>query len=243
MGKAAIAAEDCATNQQINALIVESTDDPMYVYYDLSRSKEEIRRVASGSAQPYLNKTAFGKLEIALPPPCKQRAIAAILGALDDKIELNRRMNETLEAIAQAVFKSWFVDFDPVHAKAEGRRPYGMDAETAALFPDSFEDSELGEIPYAWHVGTLSSVSRNRREILDPSSIDETTPYIGLEHMPRRSIALPDWGHSGDVGSAKSRFGAGQILFGSRLSMAFAPQTYSLWTATQKNGSPFVSVI
>ena len=76
----------------------------------------------------------------------EQRAIAHILGTLDDKIELNRRMNETLEAMARALFKSWFVDFDPVRAKAEGRDP-GLPKPLADLFPDSFEDSELGEIP------------------------------------------------------------------------------------------------
>ena len=82
----------------------------------------------------------------------QQREIAHILGTLDDKIELNRRMNATLEAIARAIFKSWFVDFDPVHAKARGEQPYGMDAETAALFPDAFEDSSLGPIPAGWGV-------------------------------------------------------------------------------------------
>ena len=87
---------------------------------------------------------------IPLPPIAEQRAIAHILGTLDDKIELNRRMNETLEAMARAIFKSWFVDFDPVRAKMEGRQPPGLSPELAALFPDSFEDSELGEIPAGW---------------------------------------------------------------------------------------------
>ena len=86
-----------------------------------------------------------------------RQAIAHILGTLDDKIELNRRMNETLEAMARAIFKSWFVDFDPVRAKAEGRQPEGMDADTAALFPDSFEDFALGKIPKGWRVGKVSS--------------------------------------------------------------------------------------
>ena len=84
-------------------------------------------------------------------PPYEQRAIAHILGTLDDKIELNRRMNETLEAMARAIFKSWFVDFDPVRAKAEGRDP-GLPKHIADLFPDRFEDSELGEIPEGWSV-------------------------------------------------------------------------------------------
>ena len=89
-----------------------------------------------------------------LPPIADQRAIAHILGSLDDKIELNRRMNETLEAMAQAIFKSWFVDFDPVHANAEGRDT-GLPKEIADLFPDSFEDSELGAVPEGWKATTL----------------------------------------------------------------------------------------
>ncbi len=88
----------------------------------------------------------------------EQRAIAHILGTLDDKIELNRRMNETLEAIARAIFKSWFVDFDPVRAKAEGRDT-GLPPHIADLFPDSFEDSELGEIPSEWRTSTLRDVT------------------------------------------------------------------------------------
>jgi len=92
--------------------------------------------------------------DIFLPPYDEQRAIAHILRTLDDKIELNRRMNETLEAMACALFKSWFVDFDPVHAKAEGRDP-GLPKPLADLFPDSFEDSELGEIPKGWQIGSV----------------------------------------------------------------------------------------
>ncbi|MGQ9838814.1 MAG: restriction endonuclease subunit S, partial [Cyanobacteriota bacterium] len=123
MGKAAITGRDCVTNQQINSIIVAEPDDPMFVYYNLSTRKAEIRGAAGGSAQPILNKSAFGRLEIVLPPPDEQRAIAHILGTLDDRIELNRRMSETLEAIARALFKSWFVDFDPVRAKMAGRDP------------------------------------------------------------------------------------------------------------------------
>jgi type I restriction enzyme S subunit len=89
----------------------------------------------------------------------EQRAIAHTLGTLDDKIELNRRINETLEATARALFKSWFVDFDPVRAKAEGRNP-GLPAPFADLFPDSFEDSALGEIPKGWEVRSLDKIAR-----------------------------------------------------------------------------------
>ena len=108
------------------------------------------------SAVPGLNRDAAHARLIHSPKDeNEQRAIAHILGTLDDKIELNRRMNETLEGIARALFKSWFIDFDPVRAKAEGRQPFGMDEGTAELFPDQFEDSELGEIPKGWVAGNL----------------------------------------------------------------------------------------
>jgi type I restriction enzyme S subunit len=98
------------------------------------------------------------QLEVPLPPLPEQRAIAHILGSLDDKIELNRRMNRTQESIARAIFKSWFVDFDPVRAKDEGS-PTGLPDDVEALFPDSFDDSELGEIPKGWEIGTLNLFS------------------------------------------------------------------------------------
>ncbi len=106
-------------------------------------------------AQPV---TYLRSLEIPLPPLPEQRAIAHILGTLDDKIELNRRMSETLEAMARALFKSWFVDFDPVRAKAEGRDP-GLPKPLADLFPARLVDSELGEIPEGWEVATLESLA------------------------------------------------------------------------------------
>jgi type I restriction enzyme S subunit len=93
---------------------------------------------------------------IPLPPLAEQKAIAAVLGALDDKIELNRRMNATLEAMARALFQSWFVDFDPVRAKLDGRPPAALDPATAALFPDSFQDSPVGHIPKGWEIRPLA---------------------------------------------------------------------------------------
>jgi type I restriction enzyme S subunit len=105
-----------------------------------------------------ITKDAIENHSFLLPPPVEQKAIAHILGTLDDKIELNRKTNETLEAMVKALFKSWFVDFDPVRAKAEGR-PTGLPAEISDLFPDSFEDSELGEIPSGWEVQELGEIS------------------------------------------------------------------------------------
>src|SRR6266511_1230513 len=106
---------------------------------------------------PYLSLVDQRRLSITLRRPDEQRAIAHVLGTLDDKIELNRRMNETLEAMAQALFKSWFVDFDPVRDKVEDR-DLRLPKALADLFPDAFENSELGPIPEGWKVGPLESV-------------------------------------------------------------------------------------
>lgn len=113
---------------------------------------------STGTTMASLNQGIIEGIPIVLPPLPEQRAIAAILGALDDKIELNRRMNATLEETARALFQSWFVDFDPVRAKMEGRQPAGMDADTATLFPDSFEGSTLGMIPKEWRVGKVADI-------------------------------------------------------------------------------------
>jgi type I restriction enzyme S subunit len=128
------------------------------------------------------------RMYIALPPIDQQRAIAQVLGTLDDKIELNRRMNDTLEAIARAIFKFWFVDFDPVRAKAEGRQPPGMDAPTAALFPDRFEDSELGEIPAGWRVGLVSDVADINTWTLSRTDPLPVIDYIEISEVMRGEI-------------------------------------------------------
>ncbi len=105
-----------------------------------------------------LRKADIGLVELPLPPLAEQRAIARVLGALDDRIEMNRRMSETLEEMARSLFRSWFVDFDPVRAKAEGRSS-GLLPNLDALFPASFETSELGEIPAGWEAKTLGDVA------------------------------------------------------------------------------------
>ncbi len=151
------------------------------------------------------------KFELPMPPMRDQKEIADLLGALDDKIELNRRMSATLEEMARTLYRTWFVDFDPVHARALGQPPAHMDATTAALFPDSFGPDGL---PNGWEAGTLGDIASNTRRQVQPGDIEADVPYIGLEHMPRRSIALSDWGEAGQVGSAKSAMRRGQILFG-----------------------------
>ncbi|MBK6919381.1 MAG: restriction endonuclease subunit S [Deltaproteobacteria bacterium] len=114
--------------------------------------------LATGTTRHRIRRADIARTSIPIPGLATQRAIAHMLGSLDDKIELNRRMSETLEAMARALFKSWFVDFDPVRAKADGRQPSGMDAETAKLFPSEFEQSELGEIPKGWRVAAVGEL-------------------------------------------------------------------------------------
>jgi type I restriction enzyme, S subunit len=113
----------------------------------------------TGTTIKHLSGRAVAALEVPLLPIEMQVAIAGILKSLDDRISLLRETNTTLEAIAQALFKSWFVDFDPVRAKQQGNAPQGMDAATAALFPDSFEESELGEVPKGWRVKSLDTIA------------------------------------------------------------------------------------
>ena len=183
-------------------------------FFGLPSFKEHIRAIAVGATMPSLNTQILS--DIAVPHPRglnEQRAIAHILGTLDDKIELNRRMNETLEAMARALFKSWFVDFDPVRATMAGRDP-GLPKRLADLFPDRMVDSELGKIPEGWEAGALGDIAFSPRRSVNPASLDGETPYIGLEHMPRHSIALTEWENVGKVTSNKSIFEKGEVLFG-----------------------------
>lgn len=174
MGKAVLIDRPTITNQQINSIIVdENIADPLFVYYSLAARRSELFNLgAGGSRTPILNKGDFERLPFILPSLQEQHAIAHILGTLDDKIELNSRMNETLESMARALFKSWFVDFDPVRAKAEGRDP-GLPQHLADLFPDSFEESELGETPRGWRVGRFSEVVDLLRDQENPLSSPE----------------------------------------------------------------------
>jgi type I restriction enzyme S subunit len=131
-------------------------NDPRFAYYFLSHSN--LRRYDSGSAQASLNRNYIYPLQIRVPPLREQRAIAAVLGVLDDKIALNSRMSATLEAMARALFQSWFMDFDPVRAKLDGRLPAGLDEATEALFTPEFQASELGRIPKGWTVEPIGDV-------------------------------------------------------------------------------------
>jgi type I restriction enzyme S subunit len=156
IGRVNVADRKCAIGRGLSIIRPRTPEDGRYLEFAL-RMEEPNWDAIEGSGSVFGNATRRDLEALCLPWPegaNDRRAIAHILGTLDDKIELNRRMSETLEAMARALFKSWFVDFDPVRAKAEGRDP-GLPQPLADLFPDSFEDSELGEIPRGWEVGCV----------------------------------------------------------------------------------------
>ena len=131
--------------------------DSTYLLYLLQTEEmqSQLKSRATGTTVLGIKQSELRKVTLSLPPFDLQLSAAATLKALDDRISLLRETNTTLESIAQALFKSWFVDFDPVRAKQQGTDPQGMDAATAALFPDSFEESELGEVPKGWRGGKI----------------------------------------------------------------------------------------
>ncbi|MCE4553893.1 restriction endonuclease subunit S [Roseateles cellulosilyticus] len=166
--------------------------DARYLSYYLrsAAGQSAIRSLTVGSTQPKLALFRIEQIEVPCPAIGVQRAVADLLGALDDRITLLRETNATLEAIAQALFKSWFVDFDPVRAKRDGRAPVGMDEATAALFPDSFENSELGEVPKGWRllpVADAYDVNPSRR-----LSKGVPAPYLDMANVPTQGFSAAE---------------------------------------------------
>ena len=157
--------------------------DTRWAYYQLLT--QDINGMDSGSAIPSTSREDFYSIPVTVPPLPEQRAIAHILGTLDDKIELNRRMNQTLEEMARAIFQDWFVDFGPVRAKLEGREPY-LPPDLWSLFPDRLVDSELGEIPEGWEVKSLASVAK-----LNPESWSRANSPTDIEYV---DLANTKWG-------------------------------------------------
>lgn len=161
VGKRGITTQQSFTNQQINAVICGDDVHSQFLYYAFSELARDLDSSGSGgSVYTNVSKSRFENMSLRIPALAEQVLIADFLGSLDDRIDNLRATNATLEAIAQAIFKSWFIDFDPVRAKMEGRDPEGMDAETAALFPSEFEESELGLIPRGWKVVPVEQIAK-----------------------------------------------------------------------------------
>ncbi|WP_449426851.1 restriction endonuclease subunit S [Rhodanobacter umsongensis] len=170
-------------------------NDPRFAYYYLSTLS--LADYNSGSAQPSLNRNFIYTKSVSIPSPETQREIAALLGGIDDHIDLLRQTNTTLEAIAQALFKSWFVDFYPVRAKAEGREPEAMDVATAALFPSEFEESKLGLIPKGWGVGTFGDVALQSKGSVSPlNSLDTEFDHYSLPAFDAGLMPVHEFGEA-----------------------------------------------
>lgn len=181
-------------------------NDERFAYYLLKNL--DFSGFNSGSAQPSLNRNYIYSIPVRVPPLRLQRSIASLLGALDNKIDLNRCMNETLEAMARTIFQSWFVDFDPVRAKAEGQQPWGMDAETAAMFPAGFNDADVGDAPRGWTVGALHDVC----DFNPPRRLSKnaSAPYLDMANMPTNGVRALGW-YNRPAGSG-ARFTNGDVL-------------------------------
>jgi type I restriction enzyme S subunit len=207
---------ECWVTDNAIRATAKGNNDSSFLYYLLKHL--DLNNWRSGSGQPLLNQATLNSIEVSVPPPSDQKRIGGFIASLDDRITLLRETNATLEAIAQALFKSWFVDFDPVRAKAEGRarqdgersgqprmpqasdlprpgaeagaeaqgQPQGMDAATAALFPDSFEESELGLVPKGWAVCSLDSIADYLNGLAlqkFPPSEDSWLPVIKIAQL------------------------------------------------------------
>ncbi|HCF0643926.1 TPA: restriction endonuclease subunit S [Pseudomonas aeruginosa] len=179
--------EYIVSQSQMKITLNPARADVKFIYYVFCSQEQldHIKNTAIQTGVPHINLGLLRKTPLRLPPLAVQREIAEVLGSLDDCIAILHETNATLEAMAQAIFKSWFVDFDPVRAKAEGRQPERMDGATAALFPDSFEDSELGDVPAGWSVFPIGELvkcvggatpSTKNSEFWEPAEFAWTTP-------------------------------------------------------------------
>ena len=209
--------ECCVGQRQV--LLRPNTDlvDGRYLLFALQspQVQHEISwNEGTGSTVSNVRIPVLEALRVPTPNLKTQREIGETLGALDDRIDLLRQTNATLEAIAQALFKSWFIDFDPVRAKAEGRDPEGLDPATAALFPSEFEESPLGLIPKGWRCGCLGDVLTQRTSRAKASEFTATLPYVPIECITAKSIFLLESLPGEQAQSSLTLFKRGDILFG-----------------------------
>jgi type I restriction enzyme, S subunit len=177
-GRACMVPEEvlpACVNQHVSIIRLDlKRADPGFVLSYLTHPaiKEYIEAFNAGGSRRAITKAHIESFVVPLPPLTVQRAISHVLSALDDRIALLRETNATLEAIAQALFKSWFVDFDPVRAKSQGLAPAGMDEATAALFPDGFDESVLGKVPKTWEASTLGAAASYLNRGISPKYVD-----------------------------------------------------------------------
>ena len=214
IGYVAIANNSISTNQGFKSLILKDGYVPEFVFYLLKASKSEIESHASGGTFAEISAKALSNVVLQFPPKVQQEAIAKILLSLDEKIAANNALSKTLEDIAQTIFKSWFIDFDPVKAKMAGEKPAGMDAATATLFPDSMEESELGLIPKGWKACQLNSVLMLHKSTIKAGTATESVPYVPIDQIGARDIFLKNSMPGSEAKTSLVSFKKNEILFG-----------------------------
>ena len=188
IGRLGLLGDHMCGNRAVINIKPKPNSVPRYLFFVLRHLRPTIETLAEGSVQKNLYVSVLSSLDVPAPPKELQQAIADILGVLDDRITLLRETNNTLEAVAQALFKSWFVDFDPVHAKMQGRPPEGMDAATADLFPYSFEEPVLGSVPKGWSVGNLNALAELNPESWSAKHHPERVLYVDLANTKAGQI-------------------------------------------------------
>ena len=186
VGKLGVLGIEAACNQACAAMVPkDGVVDFRFLYYLLMRHRKEIIGQAIGGAQQNLSGELIKGFTFDFPTFQEQQAIANSLWLLDEKIAVNRHVSQTLENIMQTIFKSWFIDFDPVNAKIKGEKPVGINDAVAALFPDSMEESEFGPVPRGWQWGSVGDVA----EVIDclhskkPDLLSEGQPYLQLDSI------------------------------------------------------------
>ncbi|MBL0466848.1 restriction endonuclease subunit S [Aeromonas veronii] len=184
-GSVYLSATQCWVTDNAIRGTAKGNNSAVFLFYLLKHLN--LNNWRSGSGQPLLNQSILNSIDVYIPEPPEQQEIGTFLSCIDDRIALLRETNATLEAIAQALFKSWFVDFDPVHARARGEQPAGLAPEVAALFPDSFEESAHGMIPKGWRVGCIGHLGEvvcgKTPPTSDPDNYGEDVPFITIPDM------------------------------------------------------------
>jgi type I restriction enzyme S subunit len=207
IGYVAIAANPVTTNQGFKSLVPKDTEESEFLYYLMRFATPLIQSISAGSTFPEVSGGALKNVAVAVPCNKAERVkIGGLLGSLDSKIDMNRQINETLEGMARAIFKDWFVDFGPVRAKAGGRLPPGLPPDIAALFPDKLDDDDK---PDGWVRCPLSDVvAFNPSERLSKGMV---APYLEMAALPTRGL-WPD-APVLRAASSGSRFKNGDTLF------------------------------
>lgn len=205
------------SNKQLRARLDTTKIHPLFAFYWLSSPTMVcyIEQRNTGSSVPLINLSVLRSLPIPVPPLPEQRSIADVLGSMDDKIESNRRTSRAFERVARAIFRAWFVDFDPVKAKVAGADFFpGMPQEAFKSLPTRLVESELGLVPEGWEVGRLDDVVEMRMERIDPSEETARLPYVPIECISPKSLSLQDWKQGSEAQTSLQHFYRGDILFG-----------------------------